>query len=154
MDKVHSGRKALQMVSFTAALERRHERVASLDQRGVVRPYGVRRDVAGCGIEWRRDRIGCRVVLAQRWNAEQLFHRLQHAVRVVECVVDRVRFDPGTDDEAGRPVGIHVIRAILGIVLNHKDRGARPHFTVAEQIHRLTDGIVVVGDIGVEPFDV
>ena len=59
----------------------------------------------------------------KRLEAEQKLHRLEHAVGVVEVVIDAGPLDPGADDKAGRSMRIDMIDAALGVVLDDEDRG-------------------------------
>ena len=108
-----------------------------------VNGVDVRHRAKGC-IEWHSRRV----VLAHGRHAQQQFDRTHEGAGGVERAVDDAAFDVRAEDEADGAARIDVIRAILGIIFNNKDRGIRPILAVAHGIDELSDGVVVVRDHG------
>jgi hypothetical protein len=44
-------------------------------------------------------------------------------------------------------VAIHVVNAILGVILNHKDHRVFPHRTLAHRFDQLSKSFIVVGNM-------
>src|SRR5262245_50356629 len=55
--------------------------------------------------------------------------------------------NPGADHVTRRPVGIHMIRTVLGIIFDDEDRGALPYRTLAYCFDKLPDRVVIVGNL-------
>jgi len=53
----------------------------------------------------------------------------------------------GAEDERRRAVRIHVVRAVLRVIFDHKDRRLRPELRVADRFDELAQREVVVADI-------
>ena len=74
---------------------------------------------------WRRERLEHRprgrVELRHRLEAQDQLHRAEHRRRAVQRRIDRVPLDIGADRQGDRPVGVDVVRAVLGVVLDHED---------------------------------
>ena len=66
-------------------------------------------------------RPGGGVELAHRLQAEAKLHRPEHRRRAVHRRIDRVPLDVRADRQGDRPVGVDVVRAVLGVVLDHED---------------------------------
>ena len=63
-----------------------------------------------------------RIELRERRQAQDQFHCAYHRCRGVELTVDRPAADKGADHQRLGAVRVHVIRTVLGVVLDDKDR--------------------------------
>ena len=80
-------------------------------------------------------------------DAEDLLDRLDHIELRVVLVIDTA-CRVGADHERRTAVAIDVIDAVLGVVLDHEDRGALPEAAVGDLVDHPADGEVVVGHLG------
>ena len=71
------------------------------------------------------------IVQRQRPHPEDQLDRAQHRVLVVASRDDRAGAGPRTDHERRRAVGVDVIGAVLGIILDDEDRAWRTRSTNA-----------------------
>ena len=62
--------------------------------------------------------------------------------------IDRVALDVRTDRQGDGPVGIDVVRAVLGIVLDHEDGHLLPEPALGEALDEPAQRQVVVADAG------
>ena len=74
-------------------------------------------------------------------------------VRSIEVVlymraIHRVVLDVGRDQKRGRAVRIHVVGAVLRVVLQHEDGGARPEAALRNRLHQHPQRVVVIGGHG------
>ena len=102
----------------------------------------------GLGGEGVGHRPGGGVELAHRLKAEAKLDRPEHRRRAVHRRVDRVPLDVRADRQGDRAVGVDVVGAVLGVVLDHEDGHLLPEPALAQPLDHPAERQVVVGEVG------
>ena len=81
-------------------------------------------------------------------QAQDQFHRADHAHRAVLRAVEVLPLGVRADHQADGAVGIDVVGAVLGVVLDHEDRRLGPVLAVADGLDEPAQRQVVAGHAG------
>ena len=103
----------------------------------------------GSFLKAREHRRRARVVLRERRQAEDEFHRADHRRGGVKRAVHAAPLHVRADDEAAGAVGIDVVGAVLRVVLDHKNRHFLPKLAVRRGFNDASKREVVARDAGV-----
>ena len=88
------------------------------------------------------------VVLAQRRQPQDQLDRPDHAHRAVLRAVERFPLGVRADHQADGAVGVDVVGAVLGVVLDDEDRRLGPELAVRDGLDQPAQGQVVAGHAG------
>ena len=93
-------------------------------------------------------RPGRRVELREGRKAQDQLDRADHADRAVLAAVEVLPLGVRADHQADGAMGVDVIRAVLGVVLDDEDRDLGPVLAVADRFDDSAEGQVVAGHAG------